>query len=100
MPASPLSGQRHFRLQDDFLPEMGMYQLLPFRFIPLDAKQYVLTNFVGEYCVVERESLQALVAKTLRPGNTAFSTSSYSTYLAPKFVLGILVLFTIRRIIC
>src|ERR1035438_5351444 len=73
MPASPLFGQKHFRLQDDFLPETGAYQLLPFRFIPLDAKRYVLTNFVGEYCVVERDSLQALVDKTLRPGSAAYS---------------------------
>jgi His-Xaa-Ser system radical SAM maturase HxsB len=73
MPASPLSSQRHFRLQDDFLPETGKYQLLPFRFISLDEEQYVLTNFVGEYCVVERDSLQALVAKTLRPGSAAYS---------------------------
>src|ERR1035441_3798018 len=73
MPTNPVSNPRHFLLQDEFLPETGAYQLLPFRFIPLDAKRYVLTNFVGEYCVVERDSLQALVDKTLRPGSPAYS---------------------------
>jgi His-Xaa-Ser system radical SAM maturase HxsB len=73
MPTSPLFSPRHFPLQNDFLPQKGAYRLLPFRFISLDAQQYVLTNFVGEYCVVERENLQALVAKTLRPGSAAYS---------------------------
>ena len=33
------------------------YSLLPCRFIPLDQKRYVLTNLVGEYLVVDRDSL-------------------------------------------
>jgi His-Xaa-Ser system radical SAM maturase HxsB len=45
----------------------GGYQLLPFKFTPLDDKRYLLTNMVGEYAVVGRDTVQALARHTLRP---------------------------------
>jgi hypothetical protein len=73
--SSSLSPSRQtFRPQEDFLPPAGAYQLLPFRFVRFDSKRYILTSFSGEYCVVERDNLQELVTKALRPGSTAYST--------------------------
>jgi uncharacterized protein len=37
------------------------YRLLPFRFTPLDANDYVLTNQAGEFIVLDRQSLEDLV---------------------------------------
>src|SRR5208282_3985843 len=73
MSLSSVPSHRKFRPSEDFVPEDGKYQLLPFRFVPLDSKKYVLSNFVGEYVVVEREALQELVTKTLRPTSTMYS---------------------------
>jgi His-Xaa-Ser system radical SAM maturase HxsB len=73
MSLSSVPSHRKFRPSEDFVPEDGTYQLLPFRFVPLDSKKYVLSNFVGEYVVVERGALQELVTKTLRPASTAYS---------------------------
>jgi His-Xaa-Ser system radical SAM maturase HxsB len=42
--------------------------------VRFDSKRYILTSFSGEYCVVERDNLQELVTKALRPGSTAYST--------------------------
>jgi len=45
----------------------GQYQLLPFKFTPLDAERYVLTNMVGEYAIVGRDVAHALARHTLLP---------------------------------
>jgi uncharacterized protein len=45
---------------------ISRYQLLPFRFIRLDAKRYVLTNEVGEYVVLPQNLLQDFVG--VQPG--------------------------------
>jgi len=74
MSLTPVPGQRKFLPPEDFVPEDGAYQLLPFRFVQLDSRKYVLSNLVGEYCVVERKTLQALVTKALRPADTAYSS--------------------------
>jgi uncharacterized protein len=44
----------------------GQYQLLPFKFTLLDDRRYVLSNMVGEYVVVERDTVHALARHTLR----------------------------------
>ena len=41
------------------------YQLLPFRFTSLDDHEYVLTNQAGEFIVLERPTLEALVRHQL-----------------------------------
>jgi len=73
MPLSLVPSHKKIHPPEEFSSEAGAYQLLPFRFVPLDSKKYVLSNFVGEYCVVEREILQALISKTLRPDSAAYS---------------------------
>lgn len=49
------------------------YQLLPFRFIRLDAKRYVLTNEAGEYVVLPQDVLQNFVHKRLAPNSDAYN---------------------------
>src|SRR5436190_19650408 len=41
------------------------YRLLPFRFIRLDDRRYVMTNDVGEHVVVSRDQLVAVVRREL-----------------------------------
>jgi hypothetical protein len=46
-------------------PLIDGYQLLPFRFTLLDDHDYVLTNQAGEFIVLERPTLEALVRHQL-----------------------------------
>src|SRR5579871_535445 len=48
-------------------PSGAGYQLLPFRFTQLDDDQYVLTNQAGEFIVLNRPTLEAMVRHTLCP---------------------------------
>lgn len=41
------------------------YRLLPFRFTPLDAHRVVATNFAGDYIVLPRERIRALISHDL-----------------------------------
>lgn len=54
-----------FKELADFLPAKSGYTLLPFRFIQLDAKRYLAVNEVGEWHVLARGELEALVRKQL-----------------------------------
>jgi His-Xaa-Ser system radical SAM maturase HxsB len=47
----------------------GRYQLLPLKFTPLDSERYVLSNMVGEYTVLPRETVHSLARHTLRPSD-------------------------------
>ena len=38
---------------------------LPFRFLRLDSKRYVATNFVGEYAVLAADDLQTIIRHRL-----------------------------------
>lgn len=49
----------------DFLPSKTGYTLLPFRFIRLNAERYVAVNEVGEWLILKRPELEALVRKGL-----------------------------------
>jgi uncharacterized protein len=60
-----------FRDRSAFRPPAG-YQLLPFRFTRLDGTRYVLTNEVGEYLLLTREDLVALVGHTLESNGQAY----------------------------
>jgi hypothetical protein len=46
-------------------PLVDGYQLLPFRFTLLDDHEYVLTNRAGEFIVLERSTLEAMVRHQL-----------------------------------
>lgn len=57
-----------FRDRSFFAPR-GPYRLLPARFTRLDDARYVITNDAGEYVVLKRPELQALIRHELPPGN-------------------------------
>ncbi len=55
-----------FNAKDKYRSRVGTsYALLPFKFIKLDHKRYIVTNFVGEYVVLSRTSLHALIQHKL-----------------------------------
>ncbi len=62
--------------------EGSPYRLLPFNFTPFDGDRYVLTNMVGEYALVKRDELHALVGHRLTPKDP-----SYSDLIARHFLM-------------
>ncbi|HEV2292254.1 MAG TPA: His-Xaa-Ser system radical SAM maturase HxsB [Tepidisphaeraceae bacterium] len=55
-----------FRSLDHYRQRSGsLYGLLPMRFLPLDERRYVVTNFAGEFHVLAAEDLRRLVRHTL-----------------------------------
>lgn len=53
---------RRFRTRAQYRsPEGSPYKLLPFRFLKLDTDQYIATNLVGQYVILSRDELEALV---------------------------------------
>jgi len=72
-----------FASEDSFRQRTGKdYALLPLRFLPLDEDRYVATNFAGEYIVLTRPDLQALIRHELRPQG-----GLYDALKAKHFVL-------------
>ncbi len=53
-------------------PLVDGYQLLPFRFTSLNDDEYVLTNQAGEFIVLERPALEALVRHQLPATNRVY----------------------------
>src|SRR5687768_3337270 len=70
LPASSSSRFRSLPLFRSSTPDT--YELLPCRFIRLDEKRYVLTNDVGEYAVLDRDALEALVHRRLGPDSPVY----------------------------
>jgi His-Xaa-Ser system radical SAM maturase HxsB len=52
--------------------ERAGYKLLPFRFTALDSSRYVLSNMAGEYRVVRRDIIEALVNHQLPAGSDTY----------------------------
>jgi uncharacterized protein len=52
--------------------ETAGYKLLPVRFTPLDANRYVLSNIAGEFRVVTRDVLEALVTRKIEIGTDLY----------------------------
>lgn len=50
------------------------YELLPFRFLRLDAERYVVTNLVGDYCVLSRDEIERLSNGELSPSDPVYAT--------------------------
>ena len=48
------------------------YKLLPFRFTALNEREYVLTNQAGEYLILDRPALEALVRHRLSAGEAVY----------------------------
>lgn len=60
---------------------VGPYRLLPARFTRLDATRYVVSNDVGEYVVLERPELQALIC-----GDLPSKSATYRALKARHFL--------------
>jgi uncharacterized protein len=52
--------------------EAGGYKLLPVRFTLLDSDRYVLSNIAGEFRVVTRDVIVALIARKLKSGTAVY----------------------------
>src|SRR5262245_1081783 len=63
-------------------PASTPYQLLPFRFTKLAGSEYVLTNAAGEYMVVPRPGLDALVSHQLPSGSELYRDLKAKHFLA------------------
>lgn len=48
------------------------YKLLPFRFSRLDGDQYVASNLVGEFAVLDRNTLEQFAKRTLDPKSNTY----------------------------
>ncbi|PUE50125.1 His-Xaa-Ser system radical SAM maturase HxsB [Limnohabitans sp. 2KL-51] len=57
----------------EYKATQGQYQLLPFKFEPLDDHEVVITNFVGEFAFISREDLEATLSKKLDPNSKIYS---------------------------
>lgn len=57
----------------DYTGSVGQYELLPFKFEPLDGDDVVLTNFVGEFAFLKRSQLDDVVQKRLLPTDPSYS---------------------------
>ena len=58
-----------FATLDTYTSKVGQYELLPFRFENLDEKNVVMTNFSGEFVLVERDKLDDIVHKRIVPNS-------------------------------
>src|ERR1035441_750094 len=70
-----------FKEAGDFSAAEQTYSLLPFRFIRLDTKRYVAVNEVGEWQVLMRPDLEALVRRRLH-----VSTALYRALQSKHFI--------------
>jgi uncharacterized protein len=77
----PVLNQR-FRRQSHYEPATVGYRLLPFRFTTLDGDRYAATNMAGEYLILGRAQLKALV-----DGGLAQTDPLYHEALARHFIL-------------
>jgi len=57
----------------EYKATQGQYQLLPFKFEPLDDHDVVITNYVGEFAFISREDLEATISKKLDPNSKIYS---------------------------
>ena len=57
------------------------YKLLPVRFTPLDSTRYVISNIAGEFRVVTRDVIDALVSKELKAGSTIYDDFKAAHFL-------------------
>lgn len=62
-----------FATLDTYTSKVGQYELLPFRFENLDEKNVVMTNFSGEFVLVERDKLDDIVHKRIVPNSDLYS---------------------------
>jgi His-Xaa-Ser system radical SAM maturase HxsB len=73
---------REFFAIENFTPRSLTYQLLPFRFIQLDASNELLVNEVGEYAVLPSGTARSLIQKRLTPNTEVYSTLKAKQFLS------------------
>lgn len=85
-----------FRTLEAYEPSAAAtYHLLPFRFTSLNDSEYVVTNAAGEYLVVARDVLHALVRHELPPTSSTYIELRARQFLcdeSSKSALDLLVL--------
>lgn len=69
--ALPVLNDR-FRSAESYRSNITRYALLPFRFLSLDSDRYVLTNFVGEYAVLPKETARRFIRHELDTASAAY----------------------------
>lgn len=62
-----------FSEKNEYLPNNATYKLLPFKFDRLNNQKYVLTNFSGEFTVIENHELDMIVNHKLSPQDSTYS---------------------------
>lgn len=62
-----------FSTLDRYVKKQGQYELLPFRFEQLEGEDVVVTNFVGEFVILKRDTLEDVVQKKLSPNEEIYS---------------------------
>jgi hypothetical protein len=73
-----------FKNEEFYLPTEHAYSLLPFRFINLDTKRYVVVNEVGEWRVLPRADLELVVRKRLPQNSPLYNALKASHFLEDK----------------
>jgi len=62
-----------FQELEAFQPASSDYQLLPFRFTQLRGDNYVLTNAIGEFTILDRATLERFGKQTLSKADDAYA---------------------------
>src|SRR5579872_908073 len=65
---------RKFQVSQNFGKQAGAYQLLPFRFISLDAYREILVNEVGEYWIGSKGTARSMVRRELDSASALYRT--------------------------
>ncbi len=72
--SSTITKSSKFKSLSEYNQEPNLtYELLPFRFIKLDDTRYVLTNEVGEFLLLDRETLVDFVHRKLEPNSSIYN---------------------------
>lgn len=72
-----------FADRSEFQPE-GDYQLLPFHFDRIRGDQYLLTNLVGEYVILSKAQLDALVSRSIDTRSPEYQRLKARHFLADR----------------
>jgi len=68
-----------------FQPKKNSYKLLPFRFARLSDDRYFLSNMVGEYLLLDKESLNDFVHHHLSPSSEAYVDLRAKQFLQDEY---------------
>ena len=95
-----------FSSLENYTSESGKYELLPIRFENLSDDEVVITNLVGEFTHLSRETLYALVNHSLKPTDPHYQHLRSKHFLRQPEKLGefhqpalICCFFTVRSLL-